>query len=68
MKRKGYEFKEIYHPLATNRQGGGTYLGMTQSSKVFIEGKYTNKTSRITPKKKQFKKLKQQTKNDEDPC
>jgi hypothetical protein len=39
MKKKGYEFKEIYHPLATNRQGGGTYLGMTQSSKVLIEGK-----------------------------
>jgi hypothetical protein len=52
MKRKGYEFKEIYHPLVANRQGRGTYLGMTQSSKVLTEGKYTNKTSRITPPKK----------------
>ncbi len=52
MKKKGYEFKEIYHPLATNRQGGGTYLGMTQSSKVLIEGKYTQKKKLKNNKKK----------------
>jgi hypothetical protein len=51
MKRKGYEFLKHYHPLVTNREGGwDIYLGMTQSPKVFIEGKYTNKTSKITLK------------------
>jgi hypothetical protein len=55
MKRKGHELKEIYHPLAASREGGGTYLGMTQSSKVLKRRQIHKQNLKNNPQKKKKK-------------